>query len=288
MTDRPMEPGSRAPDSSRFDAEVASGERFTFGANWRAFLSRVNDERIAEAERSLADLLGTATLAGKSFLDVGSGSGLFSLAARRLGAQVVSFDYDPESVACTEELKRRYAPGDPRWTIGRGSALDEGFLRSLGTFDVVYSWGVLHHTGAMWRAMENVLGPLARGGTLCIALYNDQGWKSAVWRRVKRFYARGPLARGLALSAYVPYYVLAGFVRDLRSGEPPLAGYLRYRSSRGMSVVHDWFDWLGGYPFEVASRAAVRDFYEKRGLALLREIPNDGSGCNQFVFTRPG
>ncbi len=61
------------------------------------------------------------TLAGNSFLDVGSGSGLFSLAAMRLGAdRVHSFDYDPQSVGCTKELKRRFPPPRNTYMDDRG------------------------------------------------------------------------------------------------------------------------------------------------------------------------
>src|ERR1700741_2246954 len=92
--------------------EIASGERFEFGKNWGLFLESVNAERIARAENSLREMLEVRDLRGKTFLDIGSGSGLYSLAARRLGARVHSFDYDPQSVACTAELKRRYSPHD--------------------------------------------------------------------------------------------------------------------------------------------------------------------------------
>src|SRR5882762_10570218 len=111
--------------------EVARGERFDFGANWARFLGTVNDERIAQAEKSLCEMLAVRDLHGKRFLDVGSGSGLFSLAARRLGARVHSFDYDPQSVACTSELKRRYFNGDDRWMVEEGSALDAVYVKSL-------------------------------------------------------------------------------------------------------------------------------------------------------------
>src|SRR5213080_1694363 len=124
--------------------EIARGERFEFGRNWSRFLALLDDARIARAEESLKQMLEVENLEGQSFLDIGSGSGLFSLAARRLGARVHSLDYDPQSVACTKELRRRYFNNDSEWRIEEGSALDADYLKSLGSFDVVYSWGVLH------------------------------------------------------------------------------------------------------------------------------------------------
>ena len=109
--------------STRFSREIQQGARFKFGKNWLQFLSVVDDHRIDEAERSLRERLGVEGLAGKTFLDAGSGSGLFSLAAMRLGAErVYSFDYDPQSVACTQELRQRYNPGASNWIIHQGSA----------------------------------------------------------------------------------------------------------------------------------------------------------------------
>ena len=130
-------------------------ERFEFGANWLRFLKSLTDDRIAKAEASLLKPLGLTTLEGKTFLDIGSGSGLFSLAAHRLGATVHSFDFDPKSVQSTMGLRNRFFPDSQRWTIEQGSVLDADYLRSLGTHDIVYSWGVLHHTGHMWDAIRN-------------------------------------------------------------------------------------------------------------------------------------
>jgi SAM-dependent methyltransferase len=195
--------------------------RFEFGENWSKFLATLDDERVEEATRSLGSLLERDSLTGTTFVDVGSGSGLSSLAARRLGAEVTSFDYDFRSVASTAELRRRHlagelAPGradgrsvvnDPTtWRVERGSALDAGYLRSIGTFDTVYSWGVLHHTGAMWEALDLVTLLTRPGGRLVVALYNDQGRPSRVWGRVKRAYNALPRRlRPLAAAAAVPY-----------------------------------------------------------------------------------
>src|SRR5579872_985738 len=168
-----MSESSEQPlESSTFDSEVARGTRFQFGANWLRFLTTLDDSRVAIAETSLCDRLEVSDLKAKRFLDVGSGSGLFSLAARRLGAQVVSFDFDPQSVASTSELKRRYFPDDADWQICEGSVLDRAFLKTLGAFDVVYSWGVLHHTGQMWTAIRNAIERVNAGGTLFLAIYN--------------------------------------------------------------------------------------------------------------------
>lgn len=261
--------------------------RFAFGRNWRQFLDVLSDERIAVAVNSLRAMLEIETLAGKSFLDVGSGSGLFSLAAARLGAaRIHSFDYDPDSVACTQEIKRRYEPKKSSWTVGRGSALDQAYLSSLGRFDVVYAWGVLHHTGGMWRALEAVAPLVEPGGKLFLALYNDQGWISNAWARVKRLYVSGRPGRIVVTAVFVPYFAGLYLASDLRHLRNPMAHYRNYKERRGMSVIHDWRDWLGGYPFEVAAPREVVRFYEARGFSVARlETCGNSLGCNEFVFT---
>lgn len=278
---------STEPIDGEHAEEVRRGERFAFGANWKQFLSVLNDDRIHQAEEGLARMLGRRDLKGLTFLDVGSGSGLSSLAARRLGATVRSFDYDPQSVACTEELKRRYFPNDPGWTVERGSALDETFLASLGTFDIVYSWGVLHHTGDMWRALELVSHLVKSGGTLFVAIYNDQGAWSGRWKRIKRLYCSGVAGKLLVSSIAIPWWIARGAAADVLWLRNPLARYRTYGQERGMSMSHDWHDWLGGYPFEYAKPEAVFEFFQQRGFALQRLATAGGSvGCNEFVFRK--
>jgi 2-polyprenyl-6-hydroxyphenyl methylase/3-demethylubiquinone-9 3-methyltransferase len=275
--------------AAQHEREVSSGSRFRFGRNWAHFLRRLNDARIIEAENNLNQFLGEGSLANKTFLDIGSGSGLSSLAARRLGATVLSFDFDTQSVACTEELRRRYRPGDGSWTIEQGSVLDQEYLACLGQFDIVYSWGVLHHTGAMWQAMENVKPLVRPGGRLFIAIYNDCGEVSRSWLRRKRRYNAlpRPLRPLYAMCVWVPQE-LRSLIGYVRSGELQtyIAELMSPTGNRGMSWMHDVIDWVGGYPYECASVEAITDFYRRDGFDPIKIRANSSYGCHQIVFGR--
>jgi 2-polyprenyl-3-methyl-5-hydroxy-6-metoxy-1,4-benzoquinol methylase len=270
--------------------EVARGDRFEFGKSWSRFLSLLNDKRITEAEKSLRQMLEIEDLTGKSFLDIGSGSGLFSLAARRLGARVHSFDFDPHSVACTTELRRRYFPDDESWTIAEESALHREYLTSLGTFDVVYSWGVLHHTGQMWQALDNAGLPVKRGGKLFIAIYNDTGSQSARWKWIKRKYNElpKPLRTPFAALVIAPEEGKS-LLRSLLSLRPQdyWRSWTNCDQSRGMNRWRDIIDWVGGHPYEVARPEEIFDFYRTRGFTLTKlKCGGVGLGCNEFVLVK--
>lgn len=259
--------------------EIKNGQRFEFGANWSRFLKFLNDERIRTAEKSLRSMLGVTSLEGKTFIDVGSGSGLFSLAAKHLGARVFSFDYDPKSVACTAELRRRYYLESSDWQVEEGSALDLDYLGRLGQHDIVYSWGVLHHTGEMWQALGNVAPLVRENGKLFVAIYNDQGWISKYWTFVKRVYNSGLLGKAVMVLLHIPYLLGLRFLVRALTG--------RLSVERGMSLWYDMLDWLGGYPFEVASPEQIILFYKNKGFVLDNLKTTQGRhGCNEFVFIK--
>ena len=271
-------------------AEIARGDRFQFGQNWSQFLSAIDEERIQLAESSLKEMLEVDSLAGKTFLDIGSGSGLFSLAARRLGARVHSFDFDPKSVFCTRELKKNYFHDDESWKIQEASVLDKEFMKSLGQFDVVYSWGVLHHTGQLWPAIENAQERVAPGGKFFIALYNDTGSQSARWFWIKKTY------NGLPGALRTPFAVLVTIPGELKlmassvltlNPRRYLDSWTTYRRNRGMTKWRDIIDWVGGYPYEVSKPDDVFNFCRARGFTLTKlKCGNVGLGCNEFVFEK--
>ena len=309
---------SRLPGRSPFTLNgmtttdaTALETHFAFGANWRRFLKRVDTSRVEAATTSLRRLLGlaeTRRLDGQTFLDAGCGSGLFSLAAHRLGASVVGFDFDPQSVACSQELQRRFAtPGV--WPITEGSVLDRDFLARLvtehGPFDIVYSWGVLHHTGAIWDAVDAVSGCVADGGDLAIALYNEQGRASARWRGIKAAYQKLPAALQTpyvaAIGAGYFGWRAAGKLADTLASpieiarddaiarRNALAEAVTRVDARGMSRWNDLVDWVGGWPYETATPGEVVTFTNARGFSLKRQFTVAGNhGCNEFVFTKTG
>lgn len=261
--------------------------RFAFGENWRKYLQEVTPTTIAKAEQSLVDWLGAEGLEGQRFLDIGSGSGLFSLAARRLGADVVSFDYDQDSVACTTHLREQYFPGDTHWRIAQGSVLDDGFMQTLGKYDCIYSWGVLHHTGDMWQAIENAFIAARENGRVMLAIYNDQGRGSERWTKVKKLY--NGLPRVLRFLILIPAFLrLWGptLMRDLLKGRPS-ASWRAYGAERGMSPWRDVVDWVGGFPFEVARPEQIFEYGKSHGFQLEKlKTCGGGLGCNEFLFRR--
>lgn len=252
--------------------------RFRFGQNWRKFLRTVDAETVGAAARSLQDLLNLSSLEGSRFLDIGAGSGLFSLAAARLGAEVHSFDADDDCVQCVRKLRSSFEAPE-KWRIEQASVLDEDYIMALDKSDVVYAWGVLHHTGRMWQALENAATPVKPGGKLVVAIYNDQGWRSRYWGFVKSWYNRSTILKYLLIAVHAPYFVVLRYLVRKLSGKGKL--------ERGMSLWYDMLDWLGGYPFEVAIPEDIVSFYVSRKFALTKLRTCGGrSGCNEYVFVR--
>ncbi|GAB1446102.1 class I SAM-dependent methyltransferase [Flammeovirgaceae bacterium] len=272
-----------------YEESYKESKHFSFGKNWKNFIKSLNAEKIKEAEKSILEFLGgegNESICGKTFVDIGCGSGLFSLAAYRLGAKsVVSVDIDESSLFCVKHLKEK-AGNPPNWNIQSGSVLDGRFIKALGQFDIVYSWGVLHHTGNMYKALEHVQHLVNNGGLLYLALYNRhmirfRGGTSKFWSKIKETYNHsGAMMKQLFNVSFMAYGILGMIIR----GRNPYKAIREYRSNRGMTWYNDRIDWLGGYPYEYASVEEIVSYYGARGFLCKNIKARDGIGCNEFLF----
>lgn len=252
---------------------------FDFGSNWQAFSEQhVDARRLKLAVRSLQSLLQRDSLQGRSFLDVGCGSGLFSLAASHLGAaKVVGIDINPRCIVVSEQNRERLGNKAPV-VFQEASALSQESLQALGQFDIVYAWGSLHHTGRMRKAIRNVAQCVSPGGTLVLAIYNKH-WTSPAWTGIKWLYNQLPgVGRRLMTMLFAGIIYVAKLLVTRRN---PLD------KERGMDFWYDVVDWIGGYPYEYATAHELEVFMNAQGFTMRRcvtaQVP---TGCNELVFER--
>jgi 2-polyprenyl-3-methyl-5-hydroxy-6-metoxy-1,4-benzoquinol methylase len=257
---------------------------FEFGQNWKNYSKTIDQKRIDFAIDGVKKLFPQG-LAGKTILDIGCGSGLHSLAALSLGAaSVMAIDIDENSVSTTRALLTKHSPNS-NWNAKVVSVFDVS-PDALGEFDVVYCWGVLHHTGDMWRAIECAAKFVKSGGQFAIAIYSTTRCNT-MWRVEKKFYAHA--ARPIQWCIRAPYMAAFLAAKTLRGVNP--VGYVRnYTRMRGMNFAHDAHDWLGGYPYETATAVEIHDRISRMGFTEQRSFPLPitfglfGSGCHEFVF----
>jgi SAM-dependent methyltransferase len=255
---------------------------FSFGENWRDFLSGADEQAIELAGADIAHWLGADSFEHRRVLDIGCGSGLHSLAFHLRGvSELVSFDYDPHSVSATRSLWE--GAGSPaNWTIKEESILNDDFVATLGTFDVVYAWGVLHHTGNMWKAIENAFSLTAEGGVCWLALYQKGPRYSRDLALKERFNRASPATKKLMIWRFI----LRTMAYRALHGRNPLRW--NERKARGMDTYHDIVDWLGGLPYEVATVEELVTAARKHGFEPVEALEVSEGGCSVITLRRSG
>ena len=261
---------------------------FSFGKNWSNFLEKITPEQVAQAADYLRSFFPDPDyILGKTVIDVWSGSGIMSLAFIHLGAKhVTSIDIDAHSVACTKKVQELYKISHDQWNVIQWSILDQAWIESLGTFDIVYSRWVIHHSGNMRQGLKNALSLGHDNSYLYIALYNTctrvvEG-TSWFWTKAKRIYSLQPWSRYILKPLYT-LYLIAGITA---TGKNPISYIRGYKSFRGMNFFTDIEDRLGGYPYEHASYKEVIKFYADHGYSLIKWVEVRSIGCNEFLFAK--
>jgi len=261
-------------------------QRFEFGENWNNFIRKNFDkERVRVSTRHILEFMGRPNLNGLTVLDIGCGSGLQSIAILDAGAaRVDGFDYDANSVKASKFLKAQVG-NPPNWTVEQGSVLDDAFVGALPSYDMVYSWGVLHHTGDVWRAIQNAASRVRQGGLFYIALYSADVQKDPMpefWLDVKRKY----VASGWLRRRMMDWWYVWRFQMNKNPSKLPefLQRMREYKKNRGMNIFTDIRDWLGGWPMEFVYDKEAIDFVEKLGFTLERIAT--GEANSEFLFVR--
>lgn len=255
---------------------------FDFGENWKDFSANaLSQQKIFEAVASIDDLLSAEKVRNKKVLDIGCGSGIFSIALVKLGAEkVIATDISANSIEIAKKNAETYLSPEEasRIIFLQDDILNTALGEKKGQFDVVYSWGVLHHTGEMHRAIKAAADFVKKGGYFVAAIYNRH-WSSVIWLRVKSFYNALPDA-GKKIMVYA-FYPVIYMAKLLVTGRRP------DRSERGMDFYYDVVDWLGGYPYEYAKKEEIYNFVKNAGFVCEKTIAATApTGCNQFVFVK--
>ncbi len=261
-------------------------KQFDFGENWKNFSQNaLTDERLEQSKQDFRKLTEGIDLVGKNFLDIGFGQGLGLLNAATLGAKITGNDINPK---CAEVLKfnQQRFPNlkNENFSVVVGSILLPENVEKIRqknqnqNFDIVHSWGVLHHTGNMRNAIENATSLVAEKGIFILAIYNRH-WSSLPWLLIKWFYCHVPsfVQKGLD---YV-FYPIIYTAKFLVTGKNPL------KKERGMNFFHDVIDWVGGYPYEYASIDEMQKMMASLGFEMLKAVPAEvPTGCNEFIFRK--
>jgi SAM-dependent methyltransferase len=252
------------------DAQEYAG---SFGFQWQLYArTQLDDASSQRSERAFRRRTGfrPEDLAGKLVLDVGCGMGRFAEVATRWGAHVVGIDLSLASEVAAKNLAERTA------TIFQADVFKLPF--APGSFDYIYSIGVLHHTPDCEKAFMGLPKLLKPGGQIAIWLYSAYNpWyrMSDVYRKVTKRMKPQTLHKFCRL--VVPLYGLHQGLKKI-----PLVGRLASSSLAWLVPmshnkdatwrVLDTFDWYSPWYQSKHTYEEVFRWFEDCGLQDLKVI----------------
>ena len=257
-------------------------KHFKFGENWKNFSNLIDNNRLKEAVTSLKKLTNKKSLNNLSFLDIGCGSGLSSLAAIQLNCKkIYAIDQDEQSIKTTKKVLQK-----SRFKKVKVEKKDLFTLNEKEKFNIVYSWGVLHHTGNMLEAIKKSTKMVSKNGILILALYKKTKLCN-LWKIEKYIYKSSPkVIQNFIKNLFIFLFKLAMILKRKN-----FSNYINdYKTKRGMDFYHDVHDWLGGYPYESISIEEISKIMDKFGYKMIRsfqvkkQIGFFGTGCDEYVF----
>lgn len=123
----------------------------------------------AHDERPFGRIIPFDAITGKKVLEIGCGMGLHTELMARAGAEVTALDISPKSVAATKaRLALKGLTADVR-------EVDAETLDIQNEYDLIWSWGVIHHSSRTGRVLRNLYGALKPGAQLRFMVYSLDG-----------------------------------------------------------------------------------------------------------------
>lgn len=265
--------------------QITNKTQFDFGENWVQFTERaLTREKVKQAKNDFIRLTSGINLDNIYFLDVGFGQGLSLLIAKQLGCKVLGCEINPKCIISLNKTMMHFPSIKTKEIpIVLGSILEKRILtklkkRSEQGYGIVHSWGVLHHTGNMKLAIENVSSLVQKNGYLILAIYNKH-WSSPMWKIIKKIYGGSPFVIKKTIIYLLYPFILVAKIIVLRKNP--------FEKNRGMDFYYDTIDWIGGYPYEYASVEEISNLVNTFGFKLIRIIHTQvPTGCNQYVFQK--
>jgi SAM-dependent methyltransferase len=239
---------------------LPGGDNLLSDRNWRENVDKfILDELQMTREQ----------IRGKRVLDAGCGQGRWSYGFIKLGATVRGIDTSVSAIKyANEHLKRTTPPA--RFCVL--NVLDERQLSKVfnnAEFDIIWCWGVLHHTGDPEKGFDNLVKLLKPGGTIHLYLYGKKSFVNKFWRRVFNVM---PLDKRKRLAERMArLQTLVGKIKLNKVTRFPVGAF--YNLFPFSPSAHSNFD---AYSPSLASNHAekeVKEWFTKRGLIFMRYTP---------------